>query len=202
MEKFRCPRCGAVVEGLHDRCPRCRVLFKYRKEDIELLTPYKAPESAEPERIEVKPQPEPLPEDKKEEILPPEPVKEEPKPEPEPEPEPDYTPNKKAKSASFIFGLVGLLLGWFLGYHLIQTIFGAVALGKAKKAKPIKATGGKVLGIIDLILGIMGLLWTAFVLFLIFVALVVGVILVILNWEVIAPYLGLEGEALALLLAL
>ena len=49
----------------------------------------------------------------------------------------------------------------------------------------------------------MGLLWTAFVLFLIFVALVVGIVVVILNWETIAPYLGIEAEAaLALLLAL
>ena len=119
MPKFRCPRCGAIVEGLHDRCPRCNVLFKYRKEDMDLLTPYRAPVVEQPERIEEKPAPEPLPEPVPE----PAPVVEEPAPEPEPVVEEPSGPSqeeleKLAKSArkfavlGFVFALLHTL--WYI----------------------------------------------------------------------------------------
>ena len=38
MEKFRCPRCGAIFEGRANRCPRCNVLFQYRRDDFS--SPY------------------------------------------------------------------------------------------------------------------------------------------------------------------
>ncbi len=200
MAKFRCPRCGAVVEGLHDRCPRCKVLFKYRKEDIDLLTPYKSQGPEVPELIEEKKVEEPLPpvqEPAPVEEKQPEPIKEEPVVVEEKQPEPvvDYSKNKKAKKTSLVFGILGLVFDLLIS-SLIGLIFGIVALAQAKKAKPIKASGGKALGIIDLILGILGLLAGAFLAFLIFVAIVAGVVVVILNWDVIAPQLGL---ALALL---
>ena len=198
MEVFRCPRCGAVVEGLHDRCPRCNVLFKYRKEDVGLLTPYKAQPVEQPERIVEQPAPEPLP---------PEPVKQEPvvveepkqpEPQPEPEPEPDYTANNKAKSASLVFGILGFLFALIFNWNLLAIIFGSVAISKAKKAKPVKATGGKVFGILALILGIIGLLLViAFIALLVLGGIGVGVYFLIMNWDAV---MGLFGGASALAL--
>ena len=194
MARFRCPRCGAVVEGLHDRCPRCNVLFKYRKEDVDLLTPYKAPAVEQPERIEEKPAPEPLP---------PEPVKEEPTPAPvveEVKEEPvDYTPNKKAKTSSLVFGIIGLVFALIFNWNILAIIFGGVACSKAKKAKPFKATGGKVLGIIDIILGIIGLLITlALITLIVLAALSVGGYFIYTYWDQIMAFFN-GSSALALL---
>ena len=95
MAKFRCPRCGAVVEGLHDRCPRCNVLFRYRREDVELLTPYKAPEVQTPERIIVVPSASPVM------VTPPAPAPV-PAPVPEPEPEPVKMPEPEPEPAPVV----------------------------------------------------------------------------------------------------
>lgn len=193
MAKFRCPRCGAVVEGLHDRCPRCKVLFKYRKEDIDLLTPYKSQGPEVPERIEERKVEEPLPVQEAAPVQEPAPVVEEVKSEPAPvveKPAPDYSKNKKARTAATVFGVVGLVMNLFIS-TLLGLIFGIVALAQAKKAKPIKATAGKILGIVDLVLGILGILWTLFIMFLVFLALVGAGIYVALNWDAIAQSLGM-----------
>lgn len=198
MAKFRCPRCGAIFEGKTDRCPRCNVLFKYRKEDIDLLTPYKAQPVEQPERIVEQPAPEPLP---------PEPVKQEPvvveeekqpEPEPEPEPKPDYTKNNKAKSASLVFGILGFIFAFVFNWNILGIIFGSVALSKAKKAKPVKATAGKVFGVLALIFGIIGLLVTlAFIALIVLGGIGVGVYFLVINWDaVMAMFNG--GSALAL----
>ena len=197
MPRFRCPRCGAVVEGLHDRCPRCNVLFKYRKEDIDLLTPYKAPAVEQPEKIEEQPAPEPLP---------PEPVQEEPvveeAPKEEPAPAPveekpiDLTPNKKAKTSSLVFGIIGFVFTFVFNWNILAIIFGGIACGKAKKAKPVKATAGKVFGIIDIVLGILGILFTLLIITLLVLA-AIGVV-VYFNWDqIMALFNG--SSALALL---
>ena len=123
----------------------------------------------------------------------PAPVVEEVKPEPAPvveKPAPDYSKNKKARTASTVFGVVGLVMNLFIS-TLLGLIFGIVALAQAKKAKPIKATAGKILGIIDLVLGILGILWTLFIMFLVFLALVGAGIYVALNWDAIAQSLGM-----------
>ncbi len=198
MARFRCPRCGAVVEGLHDRCPRCNVLFKYRKEDVDLLTPYKAQPVEQPERIIEQPAPEPLP---------PAPA---PAPEPEPQPEPeaapvevkeepvDLTPNKKAKSSALVFGILGFVFTFLFNWNILGIIFGGVACGKAKKAKPLKATGGKVFGIIDIILGIIGLLFTLVVItLLVLAALGVAGYFIYINWDAIMEAIN-GSSALAL----
>ena len=198
MPRFRCPRCGAVVEGLHDRCPRCNVLFKYRKEDVDLLTPYKAPAVEQPEKIEEKPAQEPLPQEPevKEEA----PVVEEPAPAPAPveeKPEPiDYKAKNKAKSASLVFGILGFVFTFLFNWNILGIIFGAVACGKAKKAKPVKATAGKVFGIIGIILGIIGILLTIAFIVLLVVA-VIGVV-VYLNWDAIMALINGSASALAL----
>lgn len=200
MARFRCPRCGAVVEGLHDRCPRCNVLFKYRKEDVELLTPYKAQPVEQPERIVEQPAPEPLPPEpvKQEPVVVEEPKQPEPQPEPKPEPVPDYTKNNKAKSASLVFGILGFLFTFLFNWNLLAIIFGSVALGKAKKAKPIKATGGKVFGILALVFGIIGLLVTiAIIALIVLAALGVGVYFLVMNWDAV---MGLFGGSSALAL--
>ena len=197
MARFRCPRCGAVVEGLHDRCPRCNVMFKYRKEDIDLLTPYKAPAVEQPERIEEKPAEEPLPQEPevKEEASE---VKEEPIQAPavvEEKPAIDWGKKKKARSAALIFGILGLVFTLVFNFNILAIIFGGVACGNAKKAKPVKAGGGKALGIIDIILGIIGLLLTiAFI-----TLLVVGGIgvLIYLNWDAIMALIN-GSSAIAL----
>ena len=194
MARFRCPRCGAVVEGLHDRCPRCNVLFKYRKEDIDLLEPYKAPAVEQPEVIEEKPAPEPLPE----------PVKEEPAPvvqEPAPAPEPiiiDNSAQYKAKYSASLFGILGFVFILVNGWNIIGIIFGAIALGRAKKAKPIKAKAGKVFGILDLILGVLGLLLAiALITLLVLAGLGVAGYFIYLNWDAImAAFNGSSALAL------
>ena len=192
MAKFRCPRCGAVVEGLHDRCPRCKVLFKYRKEDVELLTPYKAPEVSTPERLEPLPPvkeeklPEPIQEaEVKPEEAPVEEVKvEEPAPEPvKEEPKLDKKACKKAGTASLVFGLLSFFLTWLLG-GILSIIFGSVAISKAKKAKPVgggKRVAGKTFGILGLIFGIFELLWTLFLLFILGLVLLALIAYVIIN---------------------
>ena len=209
MARFRCPRCGAVVEGLHDRCPRCKVLFKYRKEDIDLLTPYKSQGPEVPELIEEKKVEEPLPPVQEpapepapvEEPAPQEEVKEEPEVEMVEKTEVvkriDLKPMKKAKTRAFVFGLLGFFFCWVLS-GILGIVFGAVALGQAKKAKPLKATGGKAWGIIDIILGILILLGTiAFVLFLI-AALATGGVLAWLYWPEISEALGLTTAMMLL----
>lgn len=149
MPKFRCPRCGAIVEGLHDRCPRCNVLFKYRKEDMDLLTPYKAPVVEEPERIDEKPAEEPLPSPAPEaasveEIKAEEPAKEEPVVEETAEPAKIMVParieNKKAKKGkkeltpeqrmkaakgAFKFGLLGFI---FALLHTLWYVMGWIPI--------------------------------------------------------------------------
>ena len=199
MARFRCPRCGAVVEGLHDRCPRCNVLFKYRKEDVDLLTPYKAPAVEQPERIEEKPAPEPLPPE-------PAPVVEEPAPAPvqeepvvEEEKPVDLTPNNKAKTASLVFGILSFVFAFIFNWNILAIIFGGVAIGKAKKAKPVKATAGKVFGIIGLILGIIGLIFTLFVITIgVLAALGVGGYFIYYYWEDIMALFNGSSAALAL----
>ena len=65
---------------------------------------------------------------------------------------------KKAALAAFILGLVAWLLsGWFGG--LVGIICGAIAIGKAKKAKGLEAKPGKIFRIVGLILGILGLVF-------------------------------------------
>ena len=198
MARFRCPRCGAVVEGLHDRCPRCNVLFKYRKEDVDLLTPYKAPAVEQPERIEEKPAPEPLPPE-------PAPVVEEPAPAPvqeepvvEKEQPVDLTPNNKAKTASLVFGILSFVFAFIFNWNILAIIFGGVAIGKAKKAKPVKATAGKVFGIIGLILGIIGLIFTLFVITIgVLAALGVGGYFIYAYWgDIMALFNGASALAL------
>ncbi len=199
MARFRCPRCGTVVEGLHDRCPRCNVLFKYRKEDVDLLTPYKAPAVEQPERIEEKPAPEPLPPE-------PAPVVEEPAPAPvqeepvvEKEQPVDLTPNNKAKTASLVFGILSFVFAFIFNWNILAIIFGGVALGRAKKAKPVKATAGKVFGIIGLILGILGLIFTLFVITIgVLAALGVGGYFIYYYWEDIMALFNGSSAALAL----
>ena len=202
MARFRCPRCGAVVEGLHDRCPRCNVMFKYRKEDIDLLTPYKAPAVEQPERIEEKPAPEPLPQEpevKEEPVV--QEVKEEPVQAPVEEEKPapiDWEKKKKAKSSSLVFGILGLVFTLLFNWNILAIIFGGIACGNAKKAKPLKAGAGKALGIIDIILGILGLLFTLAVITLLVLALVgVGGYFIYMNWDsIMALFQGSSAVAL------
>ena len=65
---------------------------------------------------------------------------------------------KKAAMASFILGLIAFLLcGWFGG--LVGIICGAIALGKAKKAKGLDKKPGKVFRVLGLVFGILGLIF-------------------------------------------
>ena len=185
MAKFRCPRCGAVVEGIHDRCPRCKVLFKYRKEDVEQLTVYQPQEVSVPERI-----PEPVPA--------PAPVVEEPAPEVKPEvaeekmypavieePKPvkvgpskeEIEKMKKKGTAALVFGIIGFLFSGVLTW-IIGLIFSILAINNAKKSKPYgggKATAGKGLGIAGLVFSIISIILAV----LLAVALIIGLIALI-----------------------
>ena len=77
---------------------------------------------------------------------------------------------KKASLGAFILGILAFVIGsWFFG--LLGIILGAVALGKAKKAKGVAVNPskvfrlvGKILGILGLVFGILDLLaWIAFI---------------------------------------
>ena len=190
MARFRCPRCGAIVEGVHDRCPRCKVLFKYRKEDVEELTPFKAPEVAAPEKL---PEPEPQPvveeaaEVKPEVIeapLPPA-VIEQPKPQgPSKE---EIAKKSKKGTASLIFGILGFvfsgLLTWILG--LIFSIVGMVQASKSKPYGGKKATVGKVFGIIGLIFSILSALLALLIITAAVIGLIALLIYMLTNPEII-----------------
>ena len=238
MPKFRCPRCGAIVEGLHDRCPRCNVLFKYRKEDMDLLTPYKAPVVEQPEKIEERPAPEPLPEPVAVEEVKaePAPVVEEPAPAPVEEKsevmvveesKPLSTPKKgkkekkvltpeekeKAGKSAFKFGLAGFILallatfyfygfglinilpiiGWVVAFpcfimFLLGLIFCGKAIGKAKKSKGYpKSKGGKIFGVLGLVLSILGMIALVVRIFVVFLVTIVGIGIAV------GAYLDLSG---------
>lgn len=79
---------------------------------------------------------------------------------------------KKAALASFILGLVAFLLGGLFG-GLVGIICGAIALGKAKKAKGVAVNPSKIFRILGLVFGILGLVFgildLIFTIFLIFV---------------------------------
>lgn len=65
---------------------------------------------------------------------------------------------KKAATSAFILGILASLIGgWFFG--LLGIILGAIALGKAKKAKGLEAKPGKIFRIVGLVLGILGLVF-------------------------------------------
>ena len=116
---------------------------------------------------------------------------------------------KKAALGAFILGLVAFLLcGWFGG--LIGIICGAIALGKAKKAKGVAVQPGKIFRILGLVLGILGLVFgiidlieTLFLLFVVGPIAVVGGVVYWLygatagftNWEIF----GVTALALAAL---
>lgn len=59
MEKYRCPKCGAIFEGNPRNCPRCNVMFRFRDDDPKaaLYVPKsslvaKEEEKKEPEVVE------------------------------------------------------------------------------------------------------------------------------------------------------
>lgn len=63
---------------------------------------------------------------------------------------------KKAAMTAFIMGIIAFVLsGWFSG--LLGIILGAIALGKAKKAKGVAVNPSKIFRLIGMILGILGL---------------------------------------------
>ena len=204
MAKFRCPRCGAVVEGLHDRCPRCKVLFKYRKEDVELLTPYQAQEVAAPERL---PEPVPAPVEEPAPEVKPEVVQEEPKALPaviEPAkpvgPTPEEIKAKKKKgTTALVFGIIGFLFSGVLTW-IIGMVFSILAMVKAKQAKPFgggKAKAGKGLGIAGLVFSILSIGFAV----LLAIVLIVGLAAVAANWPAIEQALidaGILQASLAL----
>lgn len=64
---------------------------------------------------------------------------------------------KKAAMASFILGLIAFLIGGLFG-GLVGIICGAIALGKAKKAKGIAVNPSKIFRILGLVFGILGLI--------------------------------------------
>lgn len=59
MERYRCPKCGAIFEGNPRNCPRCNVMFRFRDDDPKaaLYVPKsslvaKEEEKKEPEVVE------------------------------------------------------------------------------------------------------------------------------------------------------
>ena len=63
---------------------------------------------------------------------------------------------KKAALGAFILGILAFFIGsWFGG--LLGIILGAVALGKAKKAKGVAVNPSKIFRLVGMILGILGL---------------------------------------------
>ena len=110
---------------------------------------------------------------------------------------------KKASLAAFILGILAFVIGgWFFG--LLGIILGAIALGKAKKAKgvevnPIKVFRlvGKILGIVGLVFGILDLLaWIAFFCLLCLAGVGVGIYAVI---AFVVPMITEAASGLALL---
>ena len=68
---------------------------------------------------------------------------------------------KKSAMAAFILGLIAFLLcGWFGG--LVGIICGAIALGKAKKAKGVAKNPAKIFRVLGLVFGILGLVFGIF----------------------------------------
>lgn len=129
--------------------------------------------------------------------------------------EPVETPEEAAKRLgkaalmAFILGLVAFLLqGWFGG--LVGIICGAIALGKAKKAKGVDKQPGKIFRILGLVFGILGLVFgiinlieTILAVFVLIplTVLGVGVAAVIANWPAIAAAIN-EAAGQQILLAL
>ena len=118
---------------------------------------------------------------------------------------------KKAALAAFILGIIAFVIGsWFGG--LLGIILGAIAIGKAKKAKGIEVNPSKIFRLIGLILGIIGLVFgildLLFCIFVLPVLILGGVIAVIAaNWPAIQQALIDAGviqaaSALALLAVL
>ncbi len=109
---------------------------------------------------------------------------------------------KKASLGAFILGILAFVIGsWFFG--LLGIILGAIALGKAKKAKGVEVNPskvfrlvGKILGIVGLIFGILDLLaWIAFIC----LAVTAGLGFAIYAIVIYAVMPAVEGTALALL---